>query len=81
MPNTPEETRLNVRVKGPLAEHVARRIGKGGLYETPSEYIRDLIRHDMLEEGDIVESILAGLDDAKNGRFSSKSIMDVLNED
>lgn len=44
------ETRLNVRVKGPLALHVQQRIGDNGLYENPSEYIRDLIRHDMLQE-------------------------------
>lgn len=44
---THPETRINVRIKGPMAEHVERSIGPQGLYENQSEYIRDLIRHDM----------------------------------
>jgi antitoxin ParD1/3/4 len=42
------EARLNVRVKGPMAEYVERLTGPDGLYENQSEYLRDLIRHDML---------------------------------
>ena len=42
------ETRLNVRVKGSMAEYVERLTGPDGLYENQSEYLRDLIRHDML---------------------------------
>lgn len=41
------ETRLNVRVKGSMAEHVEHLVGSQGLYENQSEYVRDLIRHDM----------------------------------
>ena len=44
-----QETRLNVRVKGPLAEHVNNLIGVGGYYENQSEYLRDLIRQDMYQ--------------------------------
>ena len=31
-----------------MAEHVERLTGPEGLYENQSEYLRDLIRHDML---------------------------------
>ena len=39
--------RINSRLPKPLAEHVKRMVGSDGCYETPSEYIRDLIRRDM----------------------------------
>jgi len=39
--------RINARLSGALSEFVARMVGEAGLYETPSEYIRDLIRRDM----------------------------------
>lgn len=44
------ETRLNVRVKGPLSNHVQQRIGKKGHYKTPSDYVRNLIQQDMEQE-------------------------------
>ena len=37
---------LNVRVSGPLRDHVAENVGNDGLYENVSEYVRDLIRRD-----------------------------------
>ena len=37
---------LNVRVAGPLGDHVARRVGSRGDYENVSEYVRALIRRD-----------------------------------
>ena len=46
------ETRLNVRVKGALAEHVERLVGPQGLYDNQSEYLRDLIRQDMYRQDD-----------------------------
>jgi Arc/MetJ-type ribon-helix-helix transcriptional regulator len=39
-------TTLNVRVTGPLSEHVAANVGADGPYENVSEYVRDLIRRD-----------------------------------
>jgi antitoxin ParD1/3/4 len=39
--------RINARLSEPLAAFVARMVGADGLYETPSEYVRDLIRRDM----------------------------------
>ncbi len=38
--------RINARLPEALATHVARVVGPNGLYETPSEYIRALIRQD-----------------------------------
>lgn len=64
-------TRINARLSGPLAAFVERMTSKLGLYETPSEYIRDLIRRDMEQrEGHMErESILAGYRDLAADRF------------
>ena len=42
----PMSERINARLSQPLAEFVDRMVGEAGLYETPSEYVRDLIRRD-----------------------------------
>ena len=62
-------TRINARLSGPLATYVSRMVGGDGLYETPSEYIRDLIRRDMelREEHSDRDSILAGYRDMAAG--------------
>lgn len=63
--------RMDARLPKPLADHVAQIIGPQGYYETPSEYIRSLIRRDM-EESDIYqakESIRAGYQDISAGRY------------
>lgn len=39
--------RLNATLPDPLAKFVGEITGVGGLYETPSEFIRDLIRRYM----------------------------------
>ncbi|MER2520712.1 MAG: CopG family transcriptional regulator [Bdellovibrionales bacterium] len=61
--------RINARLSGPLAAFVERMVGKAGLYETPSEYVRDLIRRDMEQrEGRLDrESIMAGYRDLTAG--------------
>lgn len=38
---------VNVRITGELREHLQQQIGKHGLYENASEYVRDLIRRDL----------------------------------
>ena len=38
---------VTLRISGSLRDHLEECTGKHGLYETPSEYLRDLIRHDM----------------------------------
>ena len=39
--------RLNATLPDPLALYVGAITGKGGEYETPSEFIRDLVRRHM----------------------------------
>lgn len=41
---------VNVRITGPLRDHLIQQIGANGLYENASEYIRDLIRADIKEK-------------------------------
>lgn len=63
--------RVNARLPKQLAEHVSQVVGPDGYYETPSEYIRSLIRRDM-EESDIYqtrESIREGYRDLATGRY------------
>lgn len=62
--------RINARLSRPLAEFVDRMVGEAGLYETPSEYVRDLIRRDM-ERRDglfVQDAILTGYRDLAAGR-------------
>ena len=46
-PNNPPMKRINATLPEPLARFVAQMTGETGLYETPSEFIRDLIRRHM----------------------------------
>ena len=41
---------VNVRLSGPLRRFIEERSGPDGLYESASEYIRDLIRRDYERE-------------------------------
>jgi len=62
--------RVNARLPQPLAQHVSRVVGSRGMYETPSEYIRSLIRRDM--ETDVFQmysSIVEGFEDIAEGRY------------
>jgi len=62
--------RVNARLSKPLAEHVNRMVGASGLFETPSEYIRSLIRRDMENDSSLVySSIIEGFEDINEGRF------------
>ena len=67
---------LNLSLTDELRRYVDLRASDNDLYATPSEYIRDLIRHDMQEHA-VLQDVLQGLDDFKNGRFSDKSILDI----
>jgi len=68
-------TRINARLSGPLAAYVERMVGENGLYETPSEYIRDLIRRDMERRAAHPEqdAILEGYQDLAAGRVFASS--------
>jgi antitoxin ParD1/3/4 len=41
---------INVRFAGPLQGFIRQRTGPGGLYQSASEYIRDLVRRDFEQE-------------------------------
>ncbi len=66
--------RINTRLSRPMAEFVARMIGEDGLYETSSEYVRDLIRRDMERREDTAQAdfeahILESYRDYAAGRY------------
>ena len=67
--------RINARLSRPLAEFVGRMVGETGLYETPSEYVRDLIRRDMerRESQFMQDAILTGYRDLAAGRVFESS--------
>ena len=66
---------LNIQLTDTLRKYVDERASDKDVYATPSEYIRDLIRQDMRDQA-VAVNILEGLDDLRQGRFSSKSILD-----
>jgi len=43
---------INVRFAGPLQRFIRQRVGPGGMYQSASEYIRDLVRRDYEREGE-----------------------------
>jgi antitoxin ParD1/3/4 len=63
-----------------LRKYVDERASDNDIYATPSEYIRDLIRQDMQDRA-VALNILEGLDDFKQGRFFSGSILDFKDDD
>lgn len=71
---------LNLSLTDQLRDFVDSRTGASGLYATPSEYLRDLIRRDM-EAHTVFTHVLDGLDDVAQGRFSDKTILDIMEED
>ena len=73
-------TSMNLSLTDELRDFVDSRAGDGGLYATPSEYLRDLIRRDMETQG-VVRHVRGGLADVNAGRLSDKSILDIADED
>jgi len=71
---------LNIQLTTELRRFVDERASDNDVYATPSEYVRDLIRHDM-EKRQAQASILRGLDDIKNNRFATETVDDIINED
>ena len=65
--------RINARLPVSLAQHVEKMISD--FYETPSEYIRDLIRRDMekIELYQVKEQLLEGYKDASRGKYLKSS--------
>lgn len=71
---------LNIKLTEELRNYVDSRAGDDDVYATPSEYIRDLIRHDM-ENREIENRVLRGLDDLKSGRIVYQSVLDLKQAD
>lgn len=71
---------MNLSLTDELRDFVNSRTGDNGVYSTPSEYLRDLIRRDM-ESQAVVAHVTKGLDDLAQGRFSDKSILDITDEE
>jgi antitoxin ParD1/3/4 len=70
---------LNLSLTDELRKFINSRTGDAGVYSTPSEYLRDLIRRDMESQG-IITHVMDGLDDIKHSRFSVCSILDIADE-
>ncbi len=71
---------LNVQLTDVLRKYVDERASDNDVYATPSEYIRDLIRQDMQDRA-VALNVLEGLQDLKQGKFSSQSILDFKDGD
>lgn len=67
---------LNLSLTNELRHFIDSRTGDDGVYATPSEYLRDLIRKDM-ETQSTVHHVIRGLEDMKEGRISELSILDI----
>jgi antitoxin ParD1/3/4 len=77
---TEDEARINVRVKGAMAAHLHNVIGPMGLYENQSEYIRDLIRHDMARAAsyDLEASLLKGYAQFAAGAYDNQPFDEII---
>lgn len=71
---------MNLPLTDELRDFVKSRTGDAGLYATPSEYLRSLIRGDMAAQATVTH-IMACLNNLSSGRFSNSSILDIALED
>lgn len=75
--------KANVRITGKLEDFIRSQVGSNGLYETASEYLRDLIRKDMEKKEarawiGLREELLPAMQ-APNADFVEVSASDVIN--
>ncbi|KYG77956.1 hypothetical protein AWW68_04080 [Roseivirga spongicola] len=63
---------INVPLTDEMKRFVSEQAGDGTMYSTPSEYVRDLIRHDQerKEAEALRESILEGYQNIVEGRLT-----------
>ena len=78
------ETRLNVRLKGILADYVDG-VVDSSLYESHSEYVRDLIRKDMTQhhsesEEEIRAKIINGFTQLAQGEYDDQPLEEIFGE-
>jgi len=72
---------INVRIKGELQNHLQQQVGKHGLYENASEYIRALIRKDLKSRSASWEWLMRELEPAlraDEGAFVMVTAEDVI---
>lgn len=72
---------VTLRISGSLRDHLEECTGEHGLYETPSEYLRDLIRHDMeqkeVEKWERLRSALVEGLSAKESDYKALSVTEI----
>jgi antitoxin ParD1/3/4 len=61
---------LNLSLTDELKRFIQSQLGEGTLFSTPSEYVRDLIRHEKerKEASELRSSIIEGYQDAISGK-------------
>lgn len=61
---------LNIPLTDEMKQFIASQSGDGTLYSTPSEYVRDLIRHDRERQvaSNLRAAIVEGYQDVIHGR-------------
>lgn len=66
---------LNIPLTDEMKRFITAQTGNGTLYSTPSEYVRDLIRHDKerKEAAELRSSIIEGYKDVLHGRVQKFS--------
>lgn len=66
---------LNIPLTEEMKQFITSQTGDGTMYSTPSEYVRDLIRHekDRQEAAKIRNAILEGYQDAISGNMTDFS--------
>lgn len=72
---------VTLRISGSVIEHLQECTGKHGLYETPSEYLRDLIQRDIeqkeIEKWERLRSALADGLSAKESDYKALSAITI----
>ena len=72
---------VNVRVTGELRKHLDQQTGVSGLYDNASEYVRDLIRHDLRSKADAWNWLKAKLEPglcAEDAAFRQVSAEEII---
>ena len=75
------KTNVNVRITGDLRNHLERQTGETGLYENASEYVRALIRKDLLDSRESWNWLRGKLEPAlraEETEFAEVSVNDVI---
>ena len=74
--------RLNATLPETLGKFVGEITGSGGLYETPSEFVRDLIRRYMenvgyIERQEVTAMLTQSLDENNYAPWTSQDMQDI----